>query len=358
MKKGSVTPDKKNLQIEGLRAICLLTVMLHHYSSGRGGENVGLHSIMREFYHGGVIAVGIFFMISGYFVFPPKHQDFLAGSLSNTGKYFLHKIRRLYIPLAIAVTIIWLAFRFGGIPGKNISFNDYLYNLFRINRFYYIKYIDGAHWYLTQLFLFIGISLILRSLRWNNLFYIIPAWFICSLIIPMYITHDNILTRITECCCGNVYNLHKLSYISFLLGVSLRLFTSHDNTSKWIASLYIISLSLSLFLIPSRYKLVDSVGLICGFAIFALCVHYKCCLFAIKPLISIGQISYHTYLLHMMIGLMILLRIQPHIGDFMGIFCTIICMLVLGYIFYRIDTCLHLQNRSYGCKHNPHLKEK
>lgn len=118
-----------NFQIEGLRAICLLVVMLHHYSSGRGGEEVGLASIMREFYHGGVIAVGIFFMISGYFIFKPQNQDPLAGNLKNTGKYILHKIRRLYIPLAVSVTVIWLAFRYGGVPNKMISFSDYVYNL-------------------------------------------------------------------------------------------------------------------------------------------------------------------------------------------------------------------------------------
>lgn len=232
-----------------------------------------------------------------------------------------------------------------------LLFSTYLvgqsHNLFQINRFYYIKYIDGAHWYLTQLFLFMGISIILRSLRLNNLYLVIPVWFICSMLIPIYITHDNILTRIVECCCGNVFDLHKLSYISFLLGVSLRLFTTQEKASKWITGLYITLLSISLFLIPSRYKIIDSAGLIAGFTLLAFCVYGKCRFFEIKPLILIGKISYHTYLLHMMMGLMILLRIQPLIGDIMGISLTIICMLTLGYIFYLSDKHMKFQKRSH-----------
>lgn len=332
---------QKNKQIEGLRCICLIIVMLHHYSSGRGGENVGIHSIMRDFYHGGVIAVGIFFMISGYFIFPPKDKDPISGKLKNTIKYIFHKIRRLYIPLAIAITLIWLAFRCGGVPNRMISLNDYIYNVLQINRFYYIRYIDGAHWYLTQLFLFIIIAIILRGLRWNNLFIVIPLWYAFSLILPLFITHDNILTRAIDCCCGNVYNLHKLSFVSFLMGVSLRLLTTQVNRYKWIACGYIILLSLSLFILPSRYKLIDSIGLISGFTVLSLCIYGKLHFLEQKHLVFIGKISYHTYLIHMMLGLMFLLRIHPYVGDFWGILSTIALILSLGYLFYRADMYMH-----------------
>ena len=64
--------NKINLQIEGLRAIGLIMVLLCHFYLGDLPENMRSPLFfMREW---GLVAVGLFFIISGFFLFHSEKE--------------------------------------------------------------------------------------------------------------------------------------------------------------------------------------------------------------------------------------------------------------------------------------------
>lgn len=86
--KGSVTPrDAHRNDIDGLRAIAVVPVILFHY----GMVNVA---------PGGFVGVDIFFVISGYLITGILHREMQAGTYRLTG-FYERRIRRIFPALFV-----------------------------------------------------------------------------------------------------------------------------------------------------------------------------------------------------------------------------------------------------------------
>lgn len=80
-------------EIDGLRAIAVASVVLHH--------------VNREWLPGGYVGVDIFFVISGFLITSIIHRDLAAGTFS-LGDFYLRRVRRI-MPALLVVTAATLA---------------------------------------------------------------------------------------------------------------------------------------------------------------------------------------------------------------------------------------------------------
>ena len=76
-------------EIDGLRAIAILTVLAFHFDLG---------------IEGGFVGVDIFFVISGYLITTQIHENLIAGSFSLID-FYQRRLKRL-LPAAVVMMII------------------------------------------------------------------------------------------------------------------------------------------------------------------------------------------------------------------------------------------------------------
>ncbi|HSY01773.1 MAG TPA: acyltransferase, partial [Acidobacteriaceae bacterium] len=74
--------------IDGLRAIAVLSVVAYHYAPGR--------------FRGGFVGVDIFFVISGFLISSIIYKELETGSFSIV-EFYVRRIRRIYPALAIVL---------------------------------------------------------------------------------------------------------------------------------------------------------------------------------------------------------------------------------------------------------------
>ncbi len=207
----------KNRQIEGLRAIGVVMIVLFHYIYRFNELYVNTDNLIL-FSQWGTIGVGLFFILSGYLMFINKNIK--NESLFH---YYRRKIRRLYIPYLPAIILIFLVTTLIGLPGRTSTVTDLFLNIILLNGFIGTNYVDAAHWYLTYLILF---TLLAGLAKKSNLriSYVVLAWIVFAQLVRFPI--------------GRVIMPSKLSYLLqvisgggnlylFLLGVILSAFKQH-----------------------------------------------------------------------------------------------------------------------------------
>lgn len=152
----SAKKPTKNLQINGLRALLCLLIVLYHYCY-RYFEKYNPSSLASlQFMPNPIVVVGVFFLISGFFLHYKTAKEFIKSKLVN-----------VYIPFAIAVIIIWSVRLLTNEPlgSKDLATNLLVFPLLSSQ----FSYVDGAHWYIVTMLLgdlfFLVSSLLSRMIK-------------------------------------------------------------------------------------------------------------------------------------------------------------------------------------------------
>lgn len=192
-----------------------------------------------------------FFIISGYFLFPVQTTS--SGEFSPK-TLILSKLKKLWIPYILSIGLIWIFLRTGINPNYMPSIKELLINPTGLAPIFNVRYIDGAHWYMIQLGVFIILGIIVRSMRFK-LVYVIPGYFIMCMSTYYFfnelIKQSNLLLLI----CGQYYN--NWNFITLLLGICLKQFFNtstkhvksiffHTSSSYVLAYIYSISLRIGI----------------------------------------------------------------------------------------------------------------
>lgn len=134
----------RNLQIDGLRGIgCIIIVLFHcicRFSQLYLGKDIKLMNDWGDF---GVIL----FLIITAFTLKAERKENNFSAL----KYWLHKILRLWPMYAVAITLTFAVTRILPLPDRTVGLFEYILNLSMLNGFIGVSYVDGAHWYITTL---------------------------------------------------------------------------------------------------------------------------------------------------------------------------------------------------------------
>lgn len=323
---------KKIKEIEIIRGVLILIIVFFHYTY-RFTELFKIETInFFSLNNWGIIGVGCFFIITGYFIVPKKMENY------DIRKFITKKILRIYPSYALCVTIIFISIKLFGLEGRETNFIDYLLNLTLINGIIDTKYIDGAHWYITYLITFyIIVGLILKLTKKSEIYVII--WLIIkdivkivtkfipnSLIIYRLIGGDyvefivigivlNSIIKIKEEDMCNIYNLLKMKLI------------------HW----YFLIIMISLFQIAITRGIIVIIGIMIFLMILLILLFKEQKeILILTPLYYIGDMSFVLYLIHQNIGYQILLKLY-NLGFGFKFIYVIITLLIILFISYIID---------------------
>lgn len=137
-----MTTKKRNIQADGLKGAAILLVVIFHFF-GRYAEIYPVDSmlplpLLRK---AGMTGVAVFFAVSGYYMVSDRG-----------GLYFAAKrIARLWPVYMLGITACFLLTRYFPLPGRTVTLKEYIFNIPFVNGYINMPYVDGAHWYITDL---------------------------------------------------------------------------------------------------------------------------------------------------------------------------------------------------------------
>ena len=316
-----ITKNNYIPQIDGLRAVAVLSVILFHAN----------FSVFNINFSGGFFGVDIFFVISGYLISRLIISEINSESSFNFKNFYIRRIRRI---LPALLTVALVTYPFAWLLLLPVSLMEYVGSLisgifFTSNLFFYFS---GAeydstpslykpllhYWSLSveeQFYIIYPLTLFIvyKFLRKNlTLFFTFIAFlsFVLSLYLSVY---DNSLnfylfpTRIWELLIGafaaklnmenNKITNSRYQNLFQLLGVSLIIFSIlflKNFEQNWAQNNILYKLLLSH---PGLLTLIPVMGT------FLVIIFYKKKNFinkflSLKPIVFIGLISYSLYLWH------------------------------------------------------------
>ena len=287
-------------EIDGLRAIAVLTVIFYHAEI--------------NFFKGGFIGVDIFIVISGYVI--TKLFFFNNYSLSN---FIEKRIRRLFPGLLLMILTTTLFSYFFLLPIHFMNLGQSLIaNMFSISNFlffYQTNYWDSAvltkpllhTWSISlEVQFYIFISIIFALFR-NYFFKIIFFFFLISIFLILFFNNTVFEINFREFYLNNYFLIFARLW-EFLLGsiiafvLNIKRLDNYFKKLNFFHNFGLLVILISLFIVqaPINYPNLSTFIPVLGSAIIILSSNNQNSHFLLNNsfLIHIGKISYSLYLWH------------------------------------------------------------
>jgi len=297
-------------EIDGLRAISILSIIIYHYNK------ISIPGIFEL--KGGFLGVDIFFVISGYLITLIIFTELRATNSFSFINFYQRRIRRI-IPALFFVVLICLPFSwFFLLPYSFVDFTKSILSILSFSSNYYFWYTQTQYaaeaamlkpllhtWSLAveeQYYIFAPLLLVLiyRYLKKYFLF-ILLFGFVISLITANYLAYNNpninfynLISRAFELLSGSIIAYMKIFYPK-------NFFNKKFNTIFSFFGLSLIFIAIFLFdddmHLPSFFTLIPIVGA-------SMFIHFSSedgkitKIMSNKFLVFTGLISYSLYLWH------------------------------------------------------------
>jgi peptidoglycan/LPS O-acetylase OafA/YrhL len=282
-------PQNRLLQLDVLRGIAALLVLLFHYTARF--DELYRHSPPIVPFYLGQRGVDLFFVISGFVVFMTiektrRGMDFVVSRFS-----------RLFPAYWTAVAITFATVKVAGLPGREVTIGVALANLSMLSAYFRIPFVDSVYWTLSLELSFYAIILLLFATR--------------------------ILSRIELLCAAWLALVLLLRFVAdrrgFQLPFPLGLLVIADYAQLFVAGVISYQIYQRGFSIVRAAVLIGAIltqcymqgamaGVFAAISIAAVCAASQgwLQLLEIRPLIFLGNISYSLYLIHQNIGYVVI----------------------------------------------------
>ena len=319
--------SNRQKQIEGLRGVGLLFVVISHYISVFQKDYCGglFHDYLFIEYWG-EIGVAIFLLISGYFIVPKKR--------STVFEYVKKRIIKIWPLYFVSITITFFITRIIYLPNRTVSFIDYLLNIPFINGFIAIPYVDHSHWYLTILLSSILIFSLIKSLSPNQRHFCYWVWILVVIALYYYNSANTVLHLLRS---GLYVLLGRDFAIIIILGATIADIKNERIDRRCLITIALIIIAKFLTATHSRFFEIPFIT-----ALFLLTLQNKIPFFETKSMLFLGKISFATYLIHQNIGYIMLLQIVHLVGHF-SVWMSILMVpiaLVIGLVLHLIENLI------------------
>lgn len=314
---------ERNKQIEGLRTIAMLCVVLFHF--GCQFQNIYMNKVGGlpfPFTLFGGIGVGIFFLISGYF-FEQKEGGF---------QFLISRVKKTLPLYWIALIIIFVVMQLYQLPGRTASFSSFLLNFFYLGGFPHIAYVDGAHWFLRTMLVIIVFYSIVQKISERPRF-IVFVFTVLLIVVMDYASNNvgqNVIRRAIQLLCSPFSGFGFNYLIVAIMGSSLSIIQRNKRLIGIVMLLICLIAHMLIFGLP----ITIAMAIIC--LMFILCINNKMRFFEFSGFQVLAKSSYAIYLIHQNIGYIIMLVLINHFeyGFWMGL-VTAAFMICLGIILHE-----------------------
>lgn len=263
-------------ELDGLRGIAAISVVLYHYTS-RFGEKFGsnLTSSIWEFEYGRY-GVDLFFIISGFVIFMTIEK------LKDPEDFIYKRFIRLYPTFWFCMLLTFFLMKYFGPELLKRSTEELLVNISMVPSLFGVRAVDGVYWSLLIELCFYGCMLMLLLLQ------LIPK--------IKYVGLAFLLFYFAACLW---HKFHRELYYGSLFLTGISFYKIWNGNKSWIWHLNILfCLALSLF----SQQRIDFIATALFCTLLYLFVYRQARFLRFPPLVFIGEISYALYLIHQHIG--------------------------------------------------------
>jgi peptidoglycan/LPS O-acetylase OafA/YrhL len=281
--------------IDMLRGIAILMVVIFHYTA-RYWEAYSTTSINQphSFVFPGWLGVDLFFIISGYCI------SLTVQNIQTVSGFWAARFSRLQPAYMACAALTFITLTLFPLANQSVSVTELIGNFIWLNSIPTLfSHIDGVYWSLIvelKFYFYFGIFWFLHQNPKRIL------QFFTALVLIGIITQEG-GKNLGYPEIAKIINEHLFIYPYsgfFLFGIIL----FHWNNVRQNEAITYVILAVVTILLSDRHQdvLLYTLAL---FPISALFIHLKD-QFSFKPLVFIGLVSYSWYLLHQMIGYVIM----------------------------------------------------
>lgn len=295
MRPGTLPRTGRLDQIDGLRAMAALSVMLFHYTT-RFDEVFAHASPIGFGLSQGFLGVNLFFVISGFVIL------MTIESAKSPADFVFSRFTRLFPTYWVAVLLTWLLTMVLFIPGNVRSVPEVLANLTMLHGGFGVPSVDGAYWSLeVELIYYLWMVVLSTTGCLRHPHRVILVWLTLAAVgagmstfldtrTPYVFAHYALLRWIPW------FSLGMLAYLRWTGRSDMRTHT-----------VYVAFAFLTISLGGDWNQLAAAV---LAFTAVSLAAEKRFAIMGWRPLVIIGAFSYPLYLIHEQLGWLVMLKAQ------------------------------------------------
>lgn len=321
----AATPAGRILEVDALRGLAAMAVVLFHYTT-RYEELFGHSQSLAWSVSWGHYGVDLFFMLSGFVILMTLERT------PDATKFVWGRVTRLYPTYWAAATLTFCAVTCFGLPGQEVTLREALMNLTMIQALLGAPHIDGAYWSLqAELIFYANMLLLFRWGAFRRPALTVLVWLAVSGLVVLLQGCSAWQTPLVAGLLSKLATIASLKYIPlFAVGVLLY-------HTKQTGSFKNARLALCLCCASAGWTAgIDAMVIDALLAtILWLAVSGRLSVLAARPLVSLGAISYSLYLIHQNIGYQLIGAFEAR-GWAPPVAVAVACLAAL-----LIASCLH-----------------
>jgi peptidoglycan/LPS O-acetylase OafA/YrhL len=320
-------------EIDLLRFVAALSVVLYHYAFlGYLGQASSMpYPLLEPVAKYGHFGVELFFLISGFVIL-------MSASSGSLKQFILSRIVRLYPAFWVCCTLTFLAILLIGDSRHTATMAQYLSNMTMLSSFGFmqkiaaIPYIDGSYWSLAvemRFYAFVSLVLLFRQIHRAELF--LTGWLLITIAVDLLqLTH---LRGFLIADYSAYFIAGAMLFQVWSRGFSpLRIVVV---LGAWALALYQAWLALPKY--ETTFSTNISAPIVLSllsafFAIMGLIATKKTSWLGRRNWMTVGALTYPLYLLHQVVGYLIINHVYPHVNAHIVLLGTLLLMLGIAYL--------------------------
>lgn len=307
---------KRLQELDVLRGAAALAVVLFHYTSLYGARYGHTNDLIFGFPYG-YAGVQLFFMISGFVIFM---------TLNRTQKpldFVVSRFSRLFPVYWTAIAITFSTLTVFGLGNLNIDIAELLVNLTMVQGFFGVENVDGAYWSLLYELFFYGIMF---ALYLGGLLHKIERF--CLL----WLAAESVRLVFFWQGWAFSWKLQQLLILEYChLFIAGIVFYQLANMGRRAIHYVILLLCLLMQWFSGEPELFYLVSAF--FFIFYLFVSGRLSFVVNKPFVFLGTISYSLYLIHQVVGFIIIRELEAvGVEAHLAIGMTLVFVILMAYL--------------------------